>query len=266
MGRTRFMIGMSQPPVDHHVSWRRTPGLSPPRPRCRRVCPMSHRAPPSSPAPRPMSARPPRAPVRKECGGRARARARGAFLDEPTTGLDPRQPAHHLGGDAPDQRTGHNDPSCSSARRRRCKPLALRQAIWRKAHAVWPVNFRLLARLFAQIQRVLEINRLHTNTAEVVDADRETLVIGQPRRSPRRTTSDQESRPTTAEDHTEVRIPQAERRQTRVCRRQRNHRQRTRRGQLVPVKWQSWRAAGARARRCRVPIAEARAQLRVAPA
>ena len=41
-------------------------------------------------------------------------------------------------------------------------------------------NFRLLARLFAQIQRVLEINRLHTITAEVVDAARETLVIGQP--------------------------------------------------------------------------------------
>jgi DNA transposition AAA+ family ATPase len=40
-------------------------------------------------------------------------------------------------------------------------------------------NFRLLARLFAQIQRVLEINRLHTITAEVVDAARETLVIGQ---------------------------------------------------------------------------------------
>jgi DNA transposition AAA+ family ATPase len=41
-------------------------------------------------------------------------------------------------------------------------------------------NFRLLARLFAQIQRVLEINRLHTITDEVVDAARETLVIGQP--------------------------------------------------------------------------------------
>jgi hypothetical protein len=41
-------------------------------------------------------------------------------------------------------------------------------------------NFRLLARLFAQIQRVLEINRLHTITGEVVDAARETLVIGQP--------------------------------------------------------------------------------------
>jgi DNA transposition AAA+ family ATPase len=41
-------------------------------------------------------------------------------------------------------------------------------------------NFRLLARLFAQIQRVLEINRLQTITAEVIDAARETLVIGQP--------------------------------------------------------------------------------------
>lgn len=40
-------------------------------------------------------------------------------------------------------------------------------------------NFRLLDRLFAQIQRILEINRLQTITAEVVDAARETLVIGQ---------------------------------------------------------------------------------------
>jgi len=41
-------------------------------------------------------------------------------------------------------------------------------------------NFRLIGRLFAQIQRILEINRLQTITADVVDAARETLVIGQP--------------------------------------------------------------------------------------
>ncbi len=39
-------------------------------------------------------------------------------------------------------------------------------------------NFRLVQRLFAQIQRVLEINELRTVTREVVEAARETLVIG----------------------------------------------------------------------------------------
>ncbi|MGH2715638.1 MAG: AAA family ATPase [Thermoleophilaceae bacterium] len=39
-------------------------------------------------------------------------------------------------------------------------------------------NFRLVHRLFAQIQRILEINQLTTVTREVVEAARETLVIG----------------------------------------------------------------------------------------
>jgi DNA transposition AAA+ family ATPase len=39
-------------------------------------------------------------------------------------------------------------------------------------------NFRLVQRLFAQIERVLEINRLRTITKEVVETARETLVIG----------------------------------------------------------------------------------------
>jgi hypothetical protein len=39
-------------------------------------------------------------------------------------------------------------------------------------------NFRLVHRLFAQIRRVLEINELQTVTREVVEAARETLVIG----------------------------------------------------------------------------------------
>lgn len=39
-------------------------------------------------------------------------------------------------------------------------------------------NFRLVQRLFAQIGRILEINRLQTITKEVVEAARESLVIG----------------------------------------------------------------------------------------
>jgi DNA transposition AAA+ family ATPase len=39
-------------------------------------------------------------------------------------------------------------------------------------------NFRLVQRLFSQIERVLEINRLRTITKEVVEAAREQLVIG----------------------------------------------------------------------------------------
>jgi DNA transposition AAA+ family ATPase len=39
-------------------------------------------------------------------------------------------------------------------------------------------NFRLVQRLFAQIARVLEINRLRTITAEVVETARESLVVG----------------------------------------------------------------------------------------
>jgi DNA transposition AAA+ family ATPase len=39
-------------------------------------------------------------------------------------------------------------------------------------------NFRLLQRLFAQIARVLQINQLQTVTKEVVEAARESLVIG----------------------------------------------------------------------------------------
>jgi DNA transposition AAA+ family ATPase len=39
-------------------------------------------------------------------------------------------------------------------------------------------NFRLLQRLFSQIQRILEINHLTRVTEEVVQAARESLVIG----------------------------------------------------------------------------------------
>ena len=39
-------------------------------------------------------------------------------------------------------------------------------------------NFRLLERLFPQITRVLKINQLDSLTPEIVDAARETLLIG----------------------------------------------------------------------------------------
>jgi DNA transposition AAA+ family ATPase len=39
-------------------------------------------------------------------------------------------------------------------------------------------NFRLLQRLFTQMERILRINQLHSVTKEVVEAARETLVIG----------------------------------------------------------------------------------------
>jgi hypothetical protein len=40
-------------------------------------------------------------------------------------------------------------------------------------------NFRLLNRLLAQIERILEINSLQQVNKEVVDAARDSLVIGQ---------------------------------------------------------------------------------------
>jgi len=39
-------------------------------------------------------------------------------------------------------------------------------------------NFRLVHRLFSQIERILEINGLRTITPDVVDAARQSLVIG----------------------------------------------------------------------------------------
>jgi DNA transposition AAA+ family ATPase len=39
-------------------------------------------------------------------------------------------------------------------------------------------NFRLLQRLLAQVERILEINGLSTVTREVVEAARDSLVIG----------------------------------------------------------------------------------------
>jgi hypothetical protein len=40
-------------------------------------------------------------------------------------------------------------------------------------------NFRLLTRLLTQIERVLEVNELQLISIEVVEAARDSLVIGQ---------------------------------------------------------------------------------------
>jgi hypothetical protein len=40
-------------------------------------------------------------------------------------------------------------------------------------------NFRLLTRILTQIERVLDVNRMHIVSPEVVEAARDSLVIGQ---------------------------------------------------------------------------------------
>jgi hypothetical protein len=40
-------------------------------------------------------------------------------------------------------------------------------------------NFRLLTRLLTQIERVLDVNHLQTVSSEVVEAARDSLLIGQ---------------------------------------------------------------------------------------
>lgn len=39
-------------------------------------------------------------------------------------------------------------------------------------------NFRLIDRLFTQVERMMKINELNTVTADVIEAARSTLVIG----------------------------------------------------------------------------------------
>lgn len=62
--------------------------------------------------------------------------------------------------------------------------LALDQDDFTDAQAIAAVaritggNFRLVKRLFTQIQRIMRINELHTLTADVVETARSTLVIG----------------------------------------------------------------------------------------
>ena len=40
-------------------------------------------------------------------------------------------------------------------------------------------NFRVIHRLLMQVERILEINLMHTVTKDVVEAARENLVLGQ---------------------------------------------------------------------------------------
>lgn len=62
--------------------------------------------------------------------------------------------------------------------------LAFNREDWTDVEAVSTIiritggNFRLLQRLFTQIERILEINELTTVTKEVIEAARESLVIG----------------------------------------------------------------------------------------
>jgi hypothetical protein len=58
------------------------------------------------------------------------------------------------------------------------QPTAIRLAHTRTGARITSGNVRLVRRLFSQIQRILEINQLTTVTHEVVEAARETLVIG----------------------------------------------------------------------------------------
>ena len=69
-------------------------------------------------------------------------------------------------------------------RRWRDLGLAMDDADFTDAHAVAAIvcvtsgNFRLLHRLFVQIERILRLNGLNASTEDVVEAARSTLVIG----------------------------------------------------------------------------------------
>ncbi|MGA8482183.1 MAG: hypothetical protein WB696_29795 [Chthoniobacterales bacterium] len=62
----------------------------------------------------------------------------------------------------------------SKAVRPTLKPEAVRSVI-----RITGGNFRLFERLLAQIERITEINKLTKVTKDVVEATRESLVIGQ---------------------------------------------------------------------------------------
>jgi hypothetical protein len=53
-----------------------------------------------------------------------------------------------------------------------------RRPTWSMIARIFGGNFRLLQRLFSQIERILRINQLQTITQEVVEAAREQLVVG----------------------------------------------------------------------------------------
>jgi hypothetical protein len=62
----------------------------------------------------------------------------------------------------------------------RARALSPEAAVLNAIARVTGGNFRLVERLFAQIERILAINALPTVTTEVVDVARERLVIGPP--------------------------------------------------------------------------------------
>ena len=80
-----------------------------------------------------------------------------------------------------DLKMNPNDFTDAEARGAVAPLVVLRRSAHTRCAAIARItngNFRLVNRLFRQIQRVIKINELNCITAEVVEAARECLVIG----------------------------------------------------------------------------------------